>query len=104
MALTFRTHSEISDTLRADLIDIWVEVVNAGEAVGFVAPVEHSTVEARAFRKFTVGLDLLLVGYEDGEPIAFLVIETHQFPLMAHARILKSVMVHPTPYANGHTD
>jgi len=102
MALTFHTHAEISDTLRADLIDLWVEVVNAGGAVGFVAPVERSEVEAKAFRKFTVGLDLLLVGYEDGEPAAFLVIEDHQFALMDHARILKAVMVHPKHQGQGY--
>src|SRR5207249_1862767 len=60
MALTFTTHSEITESLRAQLVDIWVDATNAGGAVGFVAPVERETVDAAAFRKFAVGLDLML--------------------------------------------
>jgi len=102
MALTFRTHSEIADELRAQLVDIWVDAINAGGAVGFVAPVEREAVDAKAFRNFGVGLDLLLVGYEAGEPAAFLVIADHRFELKDHARLLKTVVVHPKHQGKGY--
>lgn len=101
MALRFETHREISDTLRSRLVDIWTDATNAGGAVGFVAPVERETVDAKAFRSFAVGKDLFLVGCEDGEPAAFLVFVDHQFALMDHARLLKTVVVHPKHQGRG---
>ncbi|MBS2531474.1 GNAT family N-acetyltransferase [Catenulispora sp. NF23] len=102
MALTFETHPEIPDALRAALVDIWTDATNAGGAIGFVAPVDREAVDARAFRGFTVGKDLLLVGAEAGEPAAFLVVEDHQFSLMDHVRILKTVVVHPKHQGKGY--
>ena len=102
MALTFQTHAEISDSLREQLVDIWTDATNAGGAIGFVAPVEREDVEAKAFRTFTVGKDLMLVGSEDGEPAAFLVFVHHQFPLTDHARLLKTVVVHPKHQGRGY--
>jgi GNAT superfamily N-acetyltransferase len=102
MALTFETHAEISESLRARLVDIWTEATNAGGAIGFVPPVERETVDAKAFRKFTAGKDLLLVGSEDGEPAAFLVFEDHQHALMDHVRLLKTVVVHPKHQGQGY--
>ena len=95
MALTFRTHTEIPDALRTQLVDLWVEATNAGGAVGFVAPVRREAVDAVAFRAFDGDLDVLLVGYADGRPVAFLVITDHRFALMDHARLLKTVVVDP---------
>jgi GNAT superfamily N-acetyltransferase len=89
MALTFETHSEIPDALRAELVDIWTDATNAGGAIGFVAPVDRDAVDARAFRGFTVGKDLLLVGSD-------------QFSLMDHTRILKTVVVHPKHQGKGY--
>lgn len=102
MALTFETHAEIPGPLRARLVDIWTDATNAGGAVGFVAPVERETVEAKAFRNFAPGKDLLLVGSEDGEPAAFLAIVDHQFALADHARLLKTVVVHPKRQGKGY--
>ncbi|NUP50971.1 MAG: GNAT family N-acetyltransferase [Catenulispora sp.] len=103
MALTFRVHTEIPDDLREQLVDMWVEATNAGGAVGFVAPVERAAVDAHAFRAFGVGLDLLLVGSDEhGEPAAFLVVTDHRFALMDHARLLKTVVVHPKHQGRGH--
>lgn len=102
MALTFQTHSEIPDSLRSQLVDIWTDATNAGGAIGFVAPVERETVDAMAFRNFAVGKDLFLVGFEDGEPAAFLVVVDHQFALMGHARLLKTVVVHPKHQGRGY--
>lgn len=102
MALTFETHAEISVTLRSQLVDIWTDATNAGGAIGFVAPVARETVEAGAFRGFTVGRDLMLVGSETGEPAAFLVVEDHGFALKDHARLLKTVVVHPKHQGKGY--
>lgn len=102
MTLRFQTHTEISDSLRARLVDIWTDATNAGGAIGFVAPVERETVDATAFRNFTVGKDLFLVGYEDGEPAAYLIFVDHQFALMDHARLVKTVVVHPKHQGRGY--
>ena len=102
MALTFQTHVEISDSLRDRLVDIWTDATNAGGAIGFVAPVERERVAAKAFRNFAVGRDVLLVGSEDGEPAAFLVVTDHQFALMDHARLVKTVVVHPKHQGRGY--
>ena len=103
MALTFHLHTELPDELRTRLVDMWVEATNAGGAVGFVAPVEREAVDAVAFRRFGDGLDVLLVGTdEDGEPAAFLVITDHRFALMDHARLLKTVVVHPKHQGRGY--
>ncbi|ACU76887.1 GCN5-related N-acetyltransferase [Catenulispora acidiphila DSM 44928] len=102
MALTFQTYAEIPDSLRARLVDIWTDATNAGGAIGFVAPVERETVDAAAFGNFAVGRDLFLVGFEDGEPAAFLVVVDHQFALKSHARLLKTVVVHPKHQGKGY--
>lgn len=102
VALRFETHPEIADSLRAGLVDIWTEATNAGGAIGFVAPVEREAVDAKAFRNFAAGKDLLLVGFEAGEPAAFLVVVDHQFSLMDHARLLKTVVVHPKHQGKGY--
>ena len=102
MALTFETHTEIAESLRSQLVDVWTDATNAGGAIGFVAPVERETVDAKAFRNFAVGRDLLLVGYEDGEPAAYLVFVDHQFALMDHARLLKTVVAHPKHQGKGY--
>jgi GNAT superfamily N-acetyltransferase len=102
MALTFETHAEMPGSLRPALVDIWTDATNAGGAIGFVAPVARETVDAKAFGKFAVGKDLLLVGSENGEPAAFLVLVDHQFALKDHVRILKTVVVHPRHQGKGY--
>ena len=102
MALTFETYAEVPSDLRPLLVDIWTDATNAGGAVGFVAPVEREAVDAKAFRAFTVGRDVMLVGFADGKPAAFLVIVDHQFPLMDHARLLKTVVVDPKQQGQGY--
>jgi hypothetical protein len=39
MAIAFALDPPLTDDLRERVVDLWVEVTNAGEAVGFVAPV-----------------------------------------------------------------
>jgi GNAT superfamily N-acetyltransferase len=103
MALRFETLvAEVPDSLRTQLVDIWTDATNAGGAVGFVEPVERDTVDAKAFRTFGAGDDVMLVGFEGGEPAAFLVLVDHQFALMDHARLLKTVVVHPKHQGKGY--
>ncbi|MDT0268084.1 GNAT family N-acetyltransferase [Streptomyces sp. DSM 44915] len=78
---------------------LWVDVTNAGGAVGFVPTVTAEDVRP-ALRQHLVrmaeGTTRLLIGATDrGQPVAtaFLCLNTH--PLMRHWLGLSTVMVHP---------
>jgi hypothetical protein len=58
------TNPDLSDELRARLIALWVEVANAGGAVGFVRPTttaDVAPVAHGAFERVAVGWDDLVV-------------------------------------------
>ena len=102
MAITFILDPPLTDDLRATLVALWVEVTNAGGAVGFVAPVQAGDVwpvAEAAFAGVAAGIDRMLIGVDDGVPVALLFITDNRFPLKAHWRLLKRVMV--TPHSQG---
>ena len=103
MPLTFQVHRELTPDLRARLVDAITDVTNDGGAIGFVAPVDRDEVDATALRgPFDGALDLLLVGYEDGEAAAALFLLNRGFTLMDHVRLVKTVMVHPKHQGKGY--
>jgi GNAT superfamily N-acetyltransferase len=91
--------AEAADSaLHAELLDLWVAVIDAGGAVGFTAPADREAV-ARTLRgqlrRVREGRDLLGV-LRDGERtvgMAFLV--QSGSPLRRHWRTVLRVMVHP---------
>jgi GNAT superfamily N-acetyltransferase len=102
MALLFTLDPELTPELRAEIVDLWTAVSNAGGAVGFVPPVTAELVRPTAERQFAGvadGLDRLLVGREpgggpgSGRLAAVLFFEDQRFNLMTHWRLLKRVMV-----------
>ncbi|MGW0825048.1 N-acetyltransferase family protein [Streptomyces sp. NPDC002845] len=106
MLLTFHLDPPITPTLRDGIVDLWVDVTNAGGAVGFVPPVEAGVIRPELVRYFagiTEGRIRLLVGYDgDGRvaATAFFSFNTHR--LMTHWAWLYTVMVHPGHQGKGY--
>ena len=107
MALLFTLDPELTPELRAEIIDLWTAVSNAGGAVGFVPPVTAELVRPTAEKQFagvTEGPDRLLVGSEPetGRVAAVVFFEDQRFNLMTHWRLLKRVMVDPAAQGRGY--
>lgn len=103
--LRFALDPELTPELREQIVTLWVDVTNAGGAVGFVAPVTAAEVRPLAEKTFagvTDGPDRLLVGYEGDRLVGILVIADNRFHLQAHWRVLKRVMVHPDAQGRGY--
>lgn len=104
MFLRFALNPELTDELRQRIVDLWVEVTNAGGAVGFVPPVttaQVAPVARDAFAGIADGPDDLLVGYDADGPAALLILTANRFRLKAHWRVVKRVMVHPRRQGRG---
>lgn len=107
MALRFTLDPDPTPALRAEIVDLWTDVSNAGGAVGFVAPVTADRVRPTADREFEGlaphGPDRLLIGREESGRLAAVVFLTSmRFDLMDHWRLLKRVMVHPGLQGRGY--
>jgi GNAT superfamily N-acetyltransferase len=107
MALLFTLDPELTPELRAALVGLWTDAVNAGGAVGFVPPVTADQVLPTAERQFagvTDGPDRLLIARAagSGELVGCLFVEDQRFELMDHWRLLKRVMVHPRHQGSGY--
>jgi GNAT superfamily N-acetyltransferase len=105
MALTFVLDPELTDDLRDRIVALWVDVTNAGGAVGFVAPVEPADVWLLADRTFagvTDGPDHLLAAYDGDALVSVLFLTDNRFALKAHWCVLKRVMVSPGSQGRGY--
>ncbi|WBC09970.1 N-acetyltransferase family protein [Micromonospora sp. CA-248089] len=105
MDLRFVLDPDLTPELREQIIALWVDVTNAGGAVGFVAPVTADEVRPLAtatLDEIADGPDRLLAGYEGDRLVAVLVIADNRFHLKTHWRVLKRVMVHPGTQGRGY--
>ncbi|MFF4881145.1 GNAT family N-acetyltransferase [Micromonospora sp. NPDC000668] len=105
MSLHFVLDPDLTPQLRAEIVALWVDVTNAGGAVGFVPPVTAADVHATAdptFAGIADGPDRLLVGYAGDRMVAVLIFSDNRFPLKAHWCVLKRVMVHPDTQGTGY--
>jgi GNAT superfamily N-acetyltransferase len=105
MALSFEFDPPLTAELREQIVGLWVEVTNAGGAVGFVPPVTAADIRPTAEKTFAgigEGLDHLLVGRDDGRLVAVLFVIDNRFELKAHWRVLKRVMVAPGSQGRGY--
>src|SRR4051812_31299545 len=105
MSLEFVLDPPLTDALRERIVALWVDVTNAGGAVGFVAPVTADAVRPvadAALAAVTEGVDHLLVGLDDGELVALLFVVDNRFVLKDHWRVLKRVMVVPQSQGRGY--
>ncbi|MDI5939992.1 MULTISPECIES: GNAT family N-acetyltransferase [unclassified Micromonospora] len=105
MSLRFVLDPDLTAELRAQIVALWVDVTNAGGAVGFVPPVTAADVRPvaeAAFAGIVDGSDRLLVGFDGDRPQAVLVFADNRFDLKAHWCVLKRVMVHPGTQGRGY--
>ena len=99
MSLTCQLDPAIDGVLRDEILALWVDVSNAGGAVGFVPPVVADDVAPdldASLAAGRAGARRLLVGRDDDGRIAataFLAYNGHR--LMSHWMWLYTVMVHP---------
>jgi GNAT superfamily N-acetyltransferase len=104
---------ELTDELREQIITLWLDVSNAGGAVGFVAPTTREQVVPMAQKEFSAiadGHDRLLIGYDEdtdsggtaGERfVAMLIFVSRRFELSEHWRTIKRVMIDPAAQGRG---
>jgi GNAT superfamily N-acetyltransferase len=105
MPLSFELDPPLTADLRGSILALWVEVTNAGGAVGFVPPVSADDVRPTAdaaLDAVAAGRDHLLAGFEDDKLVALLFIEDNRHPLKNHWRVLKRVMVAPSSQGRGY--
>ena len=97
--MRFELNPRLDEALRSTLIDLWVDVTNAGGAVGFAPGVDSADVTplaTTAFDRVERGDDHIVVAYEDGEPVGFAFLEHRPGPLFRHWATVKRLMVHPS--------
>ncbi|WBB56787.1 GNAT family N-acetyltransferase [Verrucosispora sp. WMMD573] len=104
MSLRFVLNPELTTELREQIVALWVDVTNAGGAVGFVAPVtadEVRTIADPTLMGIADGPDRLLLGYDGHRLVAMAILTDPRFHLKPHLRVLTRVMVHPDTQGRG---
>ncbi|MFC5954180.1 GNAT family N-acetyltransferase [Streptomyces pratens] len=106
MPLTFALDPSVTPELRDSILELWVDVTNAGGAVGFVPPITLEAVRPELLRQFMAMEEQrsrLLVGFDEEGRVAataFLTLNTHR--LMTHWIWLYTVMLHPRHQGKGY--
>jgi len=98
------TNPDLSDEQRARLIALWVEVANAGGAVGFVRPTttaDVAPVAHGAFERVAVGWDDLVVALDDDVPIGLGFLERNTTQLEGHVGVVRRLQRAPSHAGRG---
>jgi GNAT superfamily N-acetyltransferase len=93
------------DPLSDELIALWVDVSNAGGAVGFVPPVSEADVRPiadEAFAKAAGDWSHLLVAFERERVVGFCFLEYRPGPLFRHWATIKRLQIHPSLHRHGY--
>jgi GNAT superfamily N-acetyltransferase len=93
-----------SAELREQLLETWVEVTDAGGAVGFVPPADRDEIAPAldaALARVIEGRDELVVLRRDGAACAMAFVVAHTSALRRHWRTILRVMVHPELQGQG---
>jgi GNAT superfamily N-acetyltransferase len=104
MSIKFVVDPPLTGELRDRIVALWVEVTNAGGAVGFVPPADAALVgpvAAAAFAGVEAGPDHLLIQTDGGELTGLLFMVDNRFAFKDHWRVLKRVMVTPRGQGRG---
>lgn len=99
------THvTSVDDGLRAELLDCWVEVSNAGGAVGFVPPVDAAKVTpvlAGHLTRIAAGAEVLVVVREESRLAGFAFVQLNSEALWSHWATVRRVQVRPGSHGGG---
>jgi GNAT superfamily N-acetyltransferase len=90
--------------VRGALLDCWTDVVNAGGAVGFLAPVTREDVAPRLDASLVPvreGRDALCLLEVDGDAAGFAFLVANDSPLRRHWCNVHRVQVHPSRQGQG---
>ena len=104
MAIAFVLDPPLTIDLRQRIVDLWVEVTNAGGAVGFVAPVTPDVVAPvldALVDRVRAGQHVLCVLRVDGGVAGFAVLAMSSSPLRRHWATVLRVQVHPSRQGEG---
>ena len=99
-----RRVTEVPDDLRTALLDCWVDVSEAGGAVGFVPPVDRDAVAGaldRALGELADGRRLLVVAEDDRGLAGFGFVVPQAGPVVGHRGTVLSLQVHPSRQGRG---
>jgi predicted N-acetyltransferase YhbS len=98
-------HDAADLTLREQLLDTWVRVVDAGGAVGFVPPADPTAVGETldtALRRVSSGQDALgVLRAGDGRAVGMGILSASTNPLRQHWRTVLRLMVDPDLQGGG---
>ena len=104
MVAEVRAVSDVDDDLRQDLLRCWIDVTNAGGAVGFVPPVTGDDVVPlldRLLDGVRSGRDVLALLTVDGATAGFASVVGSLSPLRRHWGTVLRVQVHPSRQGQG---
>jgi GNAT superfamily N-acetyltransferase len=93
-----------SPALREQLLDMWVDVTNAGGAVGFTVPADVSAVARTldaALDRVAAGTDLLGILRQNGTAVGMAFLVDGGSPLRRHWRTILRLMVRPELQGRG---
>lgn len=93
-----RRNPPLDRALEAALVDLWVEVTNAGGAVGFAAPVDAPAVRGvagDAFRRVREGRDDLVAAFEGDKVLGFGLLTTNELAIARHWASVTRLQRHP---------
>lgn len=99
-----QTVERIDEALCAELLDCWVDVSNAGGAVGFVPPVSADDVAPKldhAVAEANLGRRTFVIAKSDDQLIAFGVLKWNDSQLFSHWATIAPLMVHPKAQGRG---
>lgn len=98
------TNPQLTPELRAQLIDLWTTVANAGGAVGLPAPTRREAVAAiaePAFDRVQEGRDDLVVAYDGDRVVGLGFLETNPAALTAHWATIRRLQRAPSHGGRG---
>ena len=99
-----RLNPTVDAPLAAELLDLWVRVVNAGGTVGFVPPVTAEDVQLtahQAFARTSAGLQDLAVAFEGDRVVGMGFLDHGEPPLAAHLGTVRRLMRTPELHGTG---
>ena len=105
MAPRFEAVDLVGPSLRAAMLDCWVDVTDAGGAVGFVAPADRDEVASaldRAIEEVAAGRRWLGVLHDEDGLAAFGFLAPQAGSAVRHRAHLLALQVHPSRQGRGH--